>query len=112
MHFIHKEDVIHKDLHSGNILYSNGMNQWYISDLGFYGPANKPLGIIYGNLPYIALEVITEKKHTFASDIYSVGILMWEISSGQPPFQNYKRDYHLVQSFIDGLRPNIIPETL
>ena len=38
----------------------------------------------------IAPEVISGKGYTFKSDIYSVGILMWEISSGQPPFiSNY-----------------------
>ncbi|CAI2176565.1 1991_t:CDS:2 [Funneliformis geosporum] len=35
-----------------------------------------------------APEVINGKGYTFASDIYSIGILMWEISSGQPPFDN------------------------
>src|SRR6266498_2188131 len=51
---IHKENSIHRDLHSGNILYSKYRNHWYISDLRFCGPAEKPLGSIYGNLPYIA----------------------------------------------------------
>src|ERR1044072_8014700 len=80
---IHKENAIHRDLHSGNILYSEYANCWYISDLGFCGPASKPLGSIYGNLPYIAPEVISGKEYTYASDIYSVAMLMWEISSGQ-----------------------------
>jgi serine/threonine protein kinase len=33
------------------------------------------------------------------SDIYSLGILFWEISSGHPPFQNIERDtlgYHIL----------------
>src|SRR5687768_12079821 len=76
---IHDENAIHRDLHSGNILYIENVNEWYTSDLGFCGPADKPLGSIYGNLPYIAPEVITGKEYTFASDIYSIGMLMWEI---------------------------------
>ncbi|RIA81650.1 kinase-like domain-containing protein, partial [Glomus cerebriforme] len=32
---IRKENVIHRDLHSGNILYLEYNNNWYISDLGF-----------------------------------------------------------------------------
>ena len=40
---IHKEDAIHRDLHSGNILHSPRTYMWYISDLGFCGPADKPL---------------------------------------------------------------------
>ena len=41
LYFIHKENAIHRDLHSGNILYSQLNNAWYISDLGFCGPADK-----------------------------------------------------------------------
>src|SRR5206468_3692414 len=67
---IHREKKIHRDLHSGNILYFQGSNRWHISDLGFCGPADKPLRRIYGNLPYIAPEVILEKGSNFASDIY------------------------------------------
>src|SRR5256885_7146869 len=56
----------------------------------FRSPANKPLKSIYGNLPYIAPEAIVEKEYTFASDIYSIAMLMWELSSGQPPFANHE----------------------
>ncbi|RIA92244.1 kinase-like domain-containing protein, partial [Glomus cerebriforme] len=86
--FIHNSNAIHRDLHSGNILYLQSQNSWHISDFGFCGPADKPLESIYGNLPYAAPEVIVRKEYTFASDIYSFGILMWEISSGQTPFNN------------------------
>ena len=85
---IHFENAIHRDLHSGNILYNQTSQMFRISDLGFCGPADKPLNSVYGNLPYIAPEVITGKETTFTSDIYSIGMLMWEISSGQPPFIN------------------------
>src|SRR5262249_17412669 len=77
---IHGENSVHRDLHSGNILYSQYNDDWYVSDLGFCGPADKPPTDIYGNLSYIAPEVISGKKYTFESDIYSIAILMWEIS--------------------------------
>ncbi|RIA91948.1 kinase-like domain-containing protein, partial [Glomus cerebriforme] len=83
---IHTENAIHRDLHSGNVLFSQLNQSFNVSDLGFCGPVDKPLNSIYGNLPYIAPEVIAGKEYTFASDIYSIGMLMWEISSGQPPF--------------------------
>src|SRR5687768_11999368 len=75
---VHIENAVHRELHSGNILYYEGNNYWNIGDLGFCGPVNKPLRSIYGNLPYIAPEVISEKEYTFASDIYSIRMLMWE----------------------------------
>ncbi|CAI2184149.1 816_t:CDS:2, partial [Funneliformis geosporum] len=55
-------DAIHRDLHSGNILYRKYTNGWYIGDLGFCGPIDKPLKSVYGNIPYIAPEVVLGKK--------------------------------------------------
>ena len=107
---IHKENAIHRDLHSGNILYSQYNNGLYISDLGFCGPADKSSKCIYGNLPYIAPEIITGREYTFASDIYSIAILMWEISSGQPPFINYE-DSDILMNIINGIRPKIVSGT-
>ena len=73
---IHFENAIHRDLHSGNILYLNLDRRFYISDFGFCGPADKPLNCVYGNLPYIAPEVLIDEKYTFKFDIYSIGMLM------------------------------------
>ncbi|CAB4420749.1 unnamed protein product [Rhizophagus irregularis] len=101
------ENAIHRDLHSGNILFiiGEGCN---ISDLGFCGPADRPSKSIYGNLPYIAPEVIAGKETTFKSDIYSIAMLMWEISSGQPPFIDYEHDYYLAMNIIKGIRPKVV----
>ncbi len=99
---IHKENAIHRDLHSGNILSSQRSQRFDISDLGFCGPADKSPNSIYGNLPYIAPEVIVGKKYTFESDIYSIAMLMWEISSGKPPFNNYKHNIDLAMNIING----------
>ncbi|GES75043.1 kinase-like domain-containing protein [Rhizophagus clarus] len=82
-----------------------------VSDLGFCGPANRPLKSIYGNLPYLAPEVIVGKEQTFKSDIYSIAILMWEISSGRPPFFNSEHNYYLAMNIVNGIRPNIVPGT-
>ncbi|GBB96918.1 hypothetical protein RclHR1_02870016 [Rhizophagus clarus] len=111
LHKIHYEKAIHRDLHSGNILFSQFNDYWYISDLGFCGPADKSSKSIYGNLPYIAPEIIVGKEYTFASDIYSIAILMWEISSGQPPFINYEHENEIVMNIINGIRPKIVAGT-
>uniref|UniRef100_U9UEJ2 Protein kinase domain-containing protein n=2 Tax=Rhizophagus irregularis (strain DAOM 181602 / DAOM 197198 / MUCL 43194) TaxID=747089 RepID=U9UEJ2_RHIID len=107
---LHKENVIHRDLHSRNILFDQLIQKFRISDLAFCGPPNKPLNSIYGNLPYIAPELLCGKETTFASDIYSVGMLMWEISSGQPPFI-CKHNYDLAIEIVNGIRPKIVPGT-
>ncbi|CAI2184110.1 8324_t:CDS:2, partial [Funneliformis geosporum] len=58
-----------------------------------------------------APEVINGKGYTFASDIYSIGMLMWEISSGRPPFAHFDHDYDLAINLIKGMRPQIVQET-
>src|ERR1043165_416275 len=108
---IHKENAIHRDLHSGNILYSQLNQRWRISDFGFCGPADKSPKSIYGNLPYIAPEVITGKEYTFASDIYSIAMLMWEISSGQPPFSDFNHNMDFIMNIINGIRPKVVSGT-
>jgi serine/threonine protein kinase len=111
LRWIHRENSIHRDLHSGNILHSQLNCSWYISDLGFCGPVDKLSNSIYGNLPYIAPEIITGRKYSFESDTYSIGMLMWEISSGQLPFSNYEHDYNLAMNIVNGIRPRIVQGT-
>ena len=53
---IHEKDLIHCDLHSGNILIQGGA--CFITDLGLCGPVDdESSGKIYGIIPYIAPEV-------------------------------------------------------
>jgi serine/threonine protein kinase len=108
---VHEENLVHKNLHPGNVLYLKDKNDWYISDVGVYGPANKPLNSVYGNLPYIAPEVIHKSEYSFKSDIYSVAILMWEVLTEQPPFLNHKNDQELALNVVNGIRPKILPGT-
>jgi hypothetical protein len=43
------------------------------------------------------------------SDIYSIAMLMWEISSRKPSFIDYGHDYNLVMNIINGsIRPRIV----
>jgi serine/threonine protein kinase len=66
---VHEENSVHKNLHPGNVLYLKDKNDWYISDVGVYGPANKPLNSVYGNLPYMAPE-LSIKVNTVSNLIY------------------------------------------
>ncbi|GES83245.1 kinase-like domain-containing protein [Rhizophagus clarus] len=69
---IHKENAIHRDLHSGNILYLQSADLWCISDLGFFEPADKSLKSIYGNLPYIAPEAEKYLKSLFGRKVLKI----------------------------------------
>ncbi|RIB16421.1 kinase-like domain-containing protein [Gigaspora rosea] len=105
LQIIHSHGLIHRDLHSGNIL-QNELNSAYIADLGLTINANIELKLgVYGVLPYIAPEVLNGKSYTKAFDIYSFGIIMWEILFGTPtPF---KQNTAFQFQVISGLRPHI-----
>ncbi|RHZ82806.1 hypothetical protein Glove_103g150 [Diversispora epigaea] len=104
---LQKYQIIGGDLHSGNILYDAYNSQWYISDLGLSGPVDKPLNSIYGNLPYVAPEVYCGQIYTIKSDIYSIGILMWEVITGETPYGDCEHDLDLAFTIAKGYRPTI-----
>jgi serine/threonine protein kinase len=110
---IHNAEKIHKDLHSGNILFDYIP---YISDLGMCQPVNiEKKSIenkgIYGVLPYMAPEVLRGYQYTKASDIYSFGIIMNEYISEEIPYNNNPHDHVLTIKICKGLRPNIFEYT-
>src|SRR5438094_729014 len=76
-----------------------------ISDLGLLAPADQEPSSIVGVLAYIAPEVLNGKPYTQKSDIYSLGILMTVISTGQQPFRNLPHDRNLAFKICGGERP-------
>ena len=104
---LHKDNFVHKDLHPGNILQLKG-SVWYIADFGLCGPANQTSDSIYGNLPYMAPEVIRGAQYSTAADIYSVGMLMYHVAVGHPPFVNRYNDTHLALDICNGIRPLLV----
>ena len=85
-----------------------------ISDLGLCRPVNQPntKNDIYGVLPYIAPEVLRGKPYTKAADIYSFGIIMWEMTSGVSAYHNIPHDFNLSLNICKGIRPEIIEGTM
>jgi len=107
---LHKCNLVHDDFHSGNLLVFDH-EVALVSDLGLSKPADKPTvnsNEIYGVLPYIAPEVLRGKPYTKAADIYSFGIIMWEMTSGIPAFNNIPHDFNLSLNICQGLRPEIV----
>ncbi|PKY27028.1 kinase-like protein, partial [Rhizophagus irregularis] len=109
---IHNQKLTHCDFHDGNILNHNE-SVIYISDLGLCQPVKSGLKKydIYGVIPFMAPEVLRGKPYTPASDIYSFSMIMWEFTSGIPPFNNRAHDLHLSLSICKGERPEIIENT-
>ncbi len=115
----HKEGFTHCDLHSGNILFSNEKNKNYVFvvDVGLSRPQQRnELGNLiegtYGVMRYMAPELFRNNPtHTPKSDIYALGMIMWEISSGQPPFIGRPSEPCLALDIVQGIRPDIIEGT-
>ncbi|PKC58017.1 kinase-like protein, partial [Rhizophagus irregularis] len=116
---IHEKDFVHRDFHSGNILIeiiendSCKIDQYLIGDLGLSLPANDipQDNIIYGVISYIAPEIFKGIKFSKSSDIYCMGMIMWELTTGCKPFANVEHDVGLIYKIIDGKRPNITDDT-
>src|SRR5688572_3643197 len=113
---IHQQKMIHCDFHHGNILNSYSNHVLSISDLGLCKPmeyfeSEFKKNDIYGVLPFVAPEVLRGKPYTLASDIYSFSMIMWEFTSGIPPFNDRAHDFQLSLSICKGERPKIVENT-
>ncbi|GBB97816.1 hypothetical protein RclHR1_03080005 [Rhizophagus clarus] len=109
---IHKQNLIHGDFHDGNIFNTVG-DKVFVSDLGLCRPVKSFLKKhdIYGVIPFMAPEVLRGKPYTSASDIYSFSMIMWEFTSGVPPFNNRAHDFQLSLSICKGERLEIRENT-
>ncbi|RGB31962.1 kinase-like domain-containing protein [Rhizophagus diaphanus] len=121
---IHNANFIHRDFHSGNILLVKSYRkwktgQWIIGDLGLSQPVQSVNNIssndtIYGVMAYLAPEILKSNsfsKSTTSSDVYSMSMIMWEITAGCKPFSNLKHDVQFALKVIDGVRPKITDDT-
>jgi serine/threonine protein kinase len=108
---IHELNLIHGDFHNGNLLFLD-YEAILISDLGLCRPVNQSKNDIYGVLPYMAPEVLCGKPYTKAADIYSFGMIMWEMTSGVSAFHDISHDFHLSLNICRGIRPEIVEGTM
>ncbi|EXX55193.1 kinase-like protein [Rhizophagus irregularis] len=109
---IHNENFVHRNFHSGNILSLKGHKKWVIGDLGLSRPANNSsYNEIYGVIPYVAPEIFGGDLFSKNSDVYSFGMIMWELTTGCKPFVNTEHDINLISQIIVGKRPEITFDT-
>ncbi|CAG8570161.1 13800_t:CDS:2 [Acaulospora colombiana] len=59
-------------------------------------------GYIFGVIPYIAPEVLRGHQYTPASDIYSFGMIMYELLTGHQPFDDAAHDLELIARITAG----------
>jgi serine/threonine-protein kinase len=86
----HRHGVVHRDLKPGNIMIDRDGNA-KILDFGLARSIDSQgitaTGIIIGTPQYMSPEQVLEKTVDQRSDIYSLGVLLYEMLTGQLPFQ-------------------------
>lgn len=93
LHAIHEAGIIHRDLKTPNIM-RDAKGHVRLMDFGIAkqageaaGPAVTALGMIVGTPEYMSPEQARGEKVDFRSDIYALGVVIFEIFTGQVPFR-------------------------
>jgi serine/threonine-protein kinase len=83
----HDKGVLHRDLKPANIMI-DGRGQVVIMDFGLAGLANQLSGDVRSGTPaYMSPEQLAGREVTVKSDIYALGLLLYEVFTGRRAFE-------------------------
>jgi len=84
--FAHKQGVIHKDIKPSNILLDQAGNA-YLSDFGIAGTVSDArTGAPTGSAAYMSPEQGRGEQVDARADVYALGVVLYEVLTGQKPF--------------------------
>ena len=103
--------MLHRDLKSHNVLIAKN-NIIKLADFGLVKFLESSISSkqFKGTPRWMAPEVLREQKHSYQSDIYSLGMVMWEISAKNTvPFQQFSEIWPIILNVGDGSLKETIP---
>src|SRR5262245_45702698 len=80
---IHARGLLHRDLKPGNVLLDD-RGRVRIADFGLAGPAGA--GVTAGTPAYMAPELLAGGAASVQSDLYALGLVLYEVLTGRPAF--------------------------
>jgi serine/threonine-protein kinase len=87
--YAHKKQVVHRDIKPGNIIYNPQTDTLKVTDFGVacLVDTNKTrTGTVLGSPSYMSPEQLAGKKVDGRSDIFSLGITLYQLFTGELPF--------------------------
>jgi serine/threonine protein kinase len=113
--FAHSHGIVHRDIKPGNILFeSNAQGRVALSDFGIakvLGAVERDItaqpGGFVGSPAYLAPEALTGANITKASDIYSFGVVLFEMIAGKVPFNELSEVYAVLRAKVEHDPPSI-----
>ena len=89
MGYAHQRGMVHRDIKPANIML-DVHNQAILMDFGIVkilgGESHTSTGAVVGTARYMSPEIIRGEVADHRSDIYSLGVALYEMLSGRPPF--------------------------
>ncbi len=88
--YAHKQNVVHRDIKPANIMYEPESNSLKITDFGIAritDSSKTKTGMVLGTPSYMSPEQLAGKKVNGRSDLFSLGVMMFQLITGRLPFQ-------------------------
>ncbi|KAI6225575.1 Mitogen-activated protein kinase kinase kinase [Aphelenchoides besseyi] len=109
LHYLHSREYVHRDLKPSNMLLTNDFITLKLCDFGTAAKLRTSMTNNRGSAPWMAPEVFRGKKYDQKCDVFSVGILLWEMITRRQPFDDWdSHAFTILWQVSEGRRPNLI----